>query len=255
MGAVSYISRLQQLLERVKTDQMDAIRQAGHMVAAAIESGAIVHAFGSGHSHMIAEEAFFRAGGLAPVNPIFDARLMFFAGALESTMAERQPGYAQGVADRNVFTPKDVAVIISNSGRNAAPVEMAILLRSKGLKLIAITNVQQSKEQPSRHESGKHLFELVDVVIDNCAPVGDAMIRLPGLEQGMGPGSTVAGAAIINSVMIEAALEMACKGLPVPVFRSANLDSSSEENLKTLMMRYADRIQYFASAKGLSNPR
>lgn len=249
MSALAYISLLQQLLEQVKTQQMEAIQQAGRMVAGALESGGIVHAFGSGHSHMIAEEAFFRAGGLAAVNPIFDARLMFFEGALESTMAERQPGYAQGVADRNVFSPGDVAVIISNSGRNAVPVEMAILLRSKGLKLIAITNVKQSKEQPSRHESGKHLFELVDVVIDNCVPVGDATIQLPGSEQRMGPGSTVTGAAIMNSIMIEAALGMLHKGLPVPVFPSANLDSSSGEKLKALMAKYAGRVRYFASAE------
>ena len=203
----TYISKLQEILETIKVQQIEAIQRAGALVAVALEAGGIVHVFGSGHSHMIAEEAFFRAGGLVPVNPILDRRLLFLEGALESTLAERQTGYAKSILEREELTAKDVAILISNSGRNAVPVEMAFELRSKGLKLIAITNVNQSRQSASRHFSGKRLFELADIVIDNCVPPGDAVLQLP-TDQRIGPSSTVAGAAIINSIMVEVAAEL-----------------------------------------------
>ncbi len=249
LSATNYISALQELLENIKVQQVEAIRQAGMLIADALIAGGIVQAFGSGHSHMVAEEAFYRAGGMVPVNPILDRRLLFLDGALESTMAERQSGYAHDILQREEVTSKDVAILISNSGRNAVSIEMALELRSKGLKLIAITNVNQSRQSASRHASGKRLFELVDIVIDNCAPVGDAALPLPAQysNQHIGPTSTVAGAAIINSIMIEAASEMLRRQLPVPVFPSANVDTSfnNEGTLERLLERYSDRIRYF----------
>ncbi|MES2221083.1 MAG: SIS domain-containing protein [Acidobacteriota bacterium] len=247
LSATNYISALQDLLEKIKVKQIDAIRQAGILVADALQAGGIIQAFGSGHSHMVAEEAFYRAGGIVPVNPILDPRLLFLDGALESTIAERQSGYAHAILEREEVTSKDVAILISNSGRNAVSIEMALELRSKGLKLIAITNVHQSRQSAARHASGKRLFELVDVVIDNCVPVGDAALPLPGQDakQHIGPTSTVAGAAIMNSILIEAASEMLRRHLPVPILPSANVDTSEEGTLERLLERYSNRIRYF----------
>ena len=247
LTTTSYISALQDLLEKIKVQQAETIRQAGILIADTLKAGGIVQAFGSGHSHMVAEEAFFRAGGMVPVNPILDRRLVFLDGALESTIAERQSGYASEILQREDVISKDVAILISNSGRNAVSVEMALELRSKGLKLIAITNVNQSRQSASRHASGKRLFEIVDIVIDNCAPVGDAVLPLPAQysNQHIGPVSTIAGVAIINSIMIEAASEMLRRQVPVPIFPSANLDTSDEWAIKRLLERYNDRIRYF----------
>ena len=247
ISVTNYISALQELLEHIKVQQVEAIRHAGILIADALQAGGIIQTFGSGHSHMVAEEAFYRAGGMVPVNPILDRRLLFLDGALESTMAERQPGYAHEILQREEVTSKDVAILISNSGRNAVSIEMALELRSKGLKLIAITNVNQSRQSASRHASGKRLFELVDIVIDNCAPVGDAVLPLPGQysNQHIGPTSTVAGAAIINSILIEAAAQMLRRQLPIPIFPSANVDTFDEGVLETLLERYSDRIRYF----------
>lgn len=240
----TYISELQKILETIKTNQAAVIQKAGALVAASLAAGGIIHAFGSGHSHIIAEEAFFRAGGLAPVNPILDRRLLFLEGALESTLAERQTGYAESILQREDVTSKDVAIIISNSGRNAVPVEMAFELKSRGLKLIAITNLKQSQQSTSRHLSGKRLFELADIVVDNCVPDGDAVLQLT-TDQRIGPSSTVAGAAIINSIMIEAASELLKKELPVPVFSSANVDASVGRTVESLLEEYSSRIRYF----------
>jgi uncharacterized phosphosugar-binding protein len=193
---------------------------------------------------MIAEEAFFRAGGLVPVNAILDSRLAFLDGALESTRAEREEGYARTILDREQISSGDTAIIISNSGRNAVPIEMAIEMKARGVKTIAITNVTQSAGAPSRHASGKRLFEIVDLVVDNCVERGDAMLEVENVAQRMGPASTIAGAVIINSIMLEAATQLSRSGYPAPVFPSANLTTSSDEAIASLYEPFKGRIRY-----------
>ncbi len=244
MTSFDYIGQLQAILESIRGTQLGAIQEAGRLTAAAITAGGVVQAFGSGHSHMIAEEAFFRAGGLAPINPIFDARLQFFNGAMASTQAEREPGMAARILERETLRPEDIGVVISNSGRNAAPVEMAELMRARGLQVIAITNLGQSRQSTARTASGKRLFEVADLVIDTCCPVGDAVLQLPGLEQRIGPASTVAGAAIMNSIMIEAALALQSLGQAVPLLPSANT-ADSDAGLTALLAKCAGRVRYF----------
>ena len=239
-----YIGELQALLGRIRRDQSSAISAAGRIVADALVAGGVVHTFGTGHSHLIADEAFFRAGGIAAINPILDERLIFLKGALESTRAERLTGVAKSLLQREQIAAEDVAILISNSGRNIVPVEMALEFKSRGVRIIAITSVEQSKTSAPLHRSGKRLFELADVAIDNCVPPGDALLSLPGLESRIGPSSTVAGAAIMNSVMIEAVSETLRRGEQVPVLPSANLDGVTEERLKTLLNRYRGRIRY-----------
>ncbi|HEY8225892.1 MAG TPA: SIS domain-containing protein [Pyrinomonadaceae bacterium] len=240
----SYISELQHLLERIKQEQISAIQAAGHLVADTLIADGIIHTFGTGHSHLIADEAFFRAGGIAAINPILDERFVFLKGALESTRAERVPGFAKSLLKNEQVGPNDVAILISNSGRNNVPVEMALEMQLRGVKVIAITSVTQSGSSIPLHSSGKRLFEIADVTIDNCVPPGDALLTLPGLRSRIGPSSTVAGAAIINSVMIEAVAETLRRGKNVPVLPSANLDGVTEERLKELLNRYRGRIRY-----------
>lgn len=240
----TYISELQAVLERIRHEQSKAIEDAGHLVADALIADGIIHTFGTGHSHLIADEAFFRAGGIAAINPILDERLVFLKGALESTRAERGAGFAKSLIEKERVGPNDVAILISNSGRNNVPVEMALEMKSRGVKVIAITSVAQSSNSVPLHASGKRLFEIADVTIDNCVPPGDALLTLPGLGSRIGPSSTVAGAAIINSVMIEAVAETLRRGNDVPVLPSANLDGVTEERLKELLSGYRGRIRY-----------
>lgn len=253
MSLAGYITELQTILARIKQEQSANIQRAGRVVADALAAGGIIHTFGTGHSHLIAEEAFFRAGGLAAVNPLLDERLIFLKGALESTRAERESGLASRLLERENIRPEDAAIIISNSGRNAAPLEMALEMKARGVRVIAITNLEQSRAADSRHPSGKRLFELADVTIDNCAPPGDALLKLPGLDSPIGATSTVAGAAIINSIMIEAAAELLRRGASVPVLPSANLAGVTEEMLRQALRPYRTRISYFASDTGEGN--
>ena len=240
----TYITELQALLERIKLEQSTAIAAAGRLIADTLVADGVIHTFGTGHSHLIADEAFFRAGGIAAINPILDERLVFLKGALESTRAERVSGFAKILIEQEQIGPSDVAILISNSGRNNVPVEMALEMKTRGVKVIAITSVTQSSSSVPLHTSGKRLFELADVTIDNCVPPGDALLKLPGLASRIGPSSTVAGAAIINSIMIEAVAETLRRGYEVPVLPSANIDGVTEAQLKELLVRYQGRIRY-----------
>lgn len=244
MTFVHYIEKLQLVLERIKSEQAKNIREAGMVVADSLAAGGIIHTFGTGHSHLIADEAFFRAGGIAAVNPILDERLIFLKGALESTRTEQESGFAHQLLSQEDVKSIDSGIVISNSGRNAAPIEMALEMKTLGLRVVAITNLEQSSSSTPRHSSGKRLFEVADVVIDNCVPPGDALLEVPGLESRIGPSSTVAGAAIINSIIIEAVTELLKRGEPVPVLPSANTEGVSEQKLSDLLRRYQSRIRY-----------
>ncbi len=240
----NYIDGLQSILERIKREQEQNIELAGKIIAESIWQGGIVHTFGTGHSHMIAEEIFFRAGGIAAVNPILDERLIFLKGALESTRAERESGLARSLIEREDVRSGDASIIISNSGRNGAPVEMALEMKERGAGVIAITNLEQSKSVPSRHASGKKLYELADVAIDNCVPTGDALIALDGLTTKTGASSTVAGAAIAHSIIIESLNELLKRGESVPILSSANVAGTTADTIREVLSRYQDRIRY-----------
>lgn len=244
MAFLEYIEGLQAVLDRVKREQAANIGKAGLLVADSLAAGGVVHAFGTGHSHLIADEAFFRAGGIAAVNPILDERLIFLKGALESTRAERESGLARSLIEAEEVSADDVAVVISNSGRNAAPVEMALEMKARGVRVIAVTSVGQSSASAPRHPSGKRLYEVADVAVDNCVPAGDALLKLQGLDTRIGPSSTVAGAAVINSIIIEAVAELLRRGEAVPILPSANVEGVAEGTIEEILGRYRGRIKY-----------
>ena len=239
-----YIEKLKDILERIAGEQSENILRAASAVADSIQNGGVIHTFGTGHSHIIAEEAFFRAGGIAAINPILDERLVFLKGALESTRAERESGLAKSLLAKEDVRACDVAIVISNSGRNAVPVEMALEMKSRDVFLIAITSIEQSRNSEPRHTSGKRLFEIADVAIDNCVPSGDALMSLLGLSSKIAPSSTVAGAAIVHSVMLEAVSELLKRGITPPVLESANLDGTTAETLRNALRGYQERIRY-----------
>lgn len=241
---IEYLDGLRAILERIKSQQAEAIIHAGRLVAHALSAGGLIHTFGTGHSHLIADEVFYRAGGIAAVNPIWEERLLFLRGAMESTVAERESGLARRLVEREKIAAEDVAIIISNSGRNAVPIEMAYEMKARGVRVIAITNIRQSQASSPRSSSGHRLFELADVSIDNCIPVGDAMLTLPDLTTKIGPSSTVAGAAIINAIVIEAVAQLLDRGEVVPILPSANLDGVTDDSLRSVLSRYQGRIRY-----------
>ncbi|MEM1759731.1 MAG: SIS domain-containing protein [Thermofilaceae archaeon] len=229
MAALHYLEEVCKLLQVVAKSQIDAIRKASELVAQAIAQGGLLHVFGVGHSHILAEEVFFRAGGLAPVNAILEPGLMLHAGALKSTWLEKVHGYAHVLLDYHKVKPKDVLLIASNSGVNAVPLEMALEARQRDIRTIAITSVEYSRKIKGDQ---KALFEVVDVVIDNCGVYGDAILELPGLKERVGPSSTVIGAAIVNAIVVEAIAALLSQGIIPPVYVSSHQPGASEHNLR-----------------------
>ncbi len=239
-----YFLQLTAILGRVVSEQGAAILQAATLVAECLNQGGVVHTFGTGHAHLIAAEPFYRAGGLAPVDAILDDRVTFSRGALESTRAERTAGLAAIILQSISVERRDVAIVISNSGRNAVPVEMALALKERGVCVIAITSLAQSRASSPRNPAGLRLFEVADVVIDNCVPAGDGVLSISGVRFPVGPASTVAGAAAINAIFVQSAILLAGKGAQVPVLPSGNLENIVAGDVREIFRPYRGRIAY-----------
>lgn len=243
-AANRFLNAVRIALDRI---ELPPVRAAAEIIAGALESGGVVHTFGTGHSSLLAQELFYRAGGIVAINPILDPRLGFECGAFESTTFERSAEGAAELAEKAGFRAGDAGVIISNSGANALPVEMAIRMKQSGLKLIVLTNVAQSQATTSHHASGKRLFELADVVLDNHAPAGDAAVEIAGLAVRLGPLSTIVGASILHAVIVEAAEALAASGKPPVAFASANAGAVTTDELRKRAEAYQHRIRYYRS--------
>lgn len=232
--AQQYIAHVQHLIQRVMDSQMDNIEAAGTVVADTVRRDGLVYTFGTGHSHMMAEELFYRAGGLANIYPIFEEALMLHKEAVKSTEMERQPGYAQQILARYPCTSKDCLILASNSGRNVVNIEMVNAAHKIGMKVIALTNLAHSQAQPSRHASGKKVYELADVVLDNQGCIGDACLPIPEINRTLAATSTSLGALLLQAVIVSAAEQMVAQGHVPDVFVSSNLDEGDAINHRIL---------------------
>ena len=231
------------MIERLHDEQLGQIREAGRLVAEALRADRLVHVFGTGHSHMLAEEGLYRAGGLAPVNAILESGLMLHEGAAISTRLEKLLGYSPIVADKYGFEEGDLLIVISNSGVNAAPVEMALLAREAGLKVLAICSLAYSKSVEPKPGVLARLYEIADLTLDNLGEPGDAIVEVDGTGLKVGPTSTVIGATLLNAVFVEATCTLAAEGVEPPVYRSSNMPGASEHN-RGLVERFKGRIRH-----------
>ncbi len=222
--------------------QEKEISIASKWIANAIMNQGWIYTSGTGHSHMLAEEIFYRAGGFARVIPILDPDLMLHKDASGSTEVERREGYAATLFQPYTITPKDVFIISSNSGRNSVSVEMAQIARERGAKVIVITNYAHSKSVDSRHSSGLKLFQVCDIFLDTFGEIGDASIDLDGLHTNVGATSTVVGAALLNAMMVQAAAFALESGTVPEVFNSSNSDEGESHN-ETLISKYKADIK------------
>ncbi|HKR31300.1 MAG TPA: sugar isomerase domain-containing protein [Terriglobales bacterium] len=241
-SAELYLASVRKVLDEINLEQ---IAQAAELIAAALRHNGIIQVFGAGHSSLLAQEIFFRAGGLVAVNPMLSSSLSFEGGVVESTEFERRAESAEELIRAADFHQNDVGIVISNSGRNALPVEIAVRMKAVGMKVIALTNPAQSRQSNSHHSSGKRLFEIADVVLDNHCPPGDAAVSIKGITAALGAVSTIAGAALLHATLLQAAELLSREGKPPDAFVSVNLGSGSTDTLKTLIARYQRRIRYY----------
>ena len=229
-----YLAEAGRLVERLATGEWANLSIAAGLVADSLARGGSVHAFGTGHSHMLAEELFYRAGGLVRVKPILFEGLMLHAGAELSTSLERLPGVAAALLEQHPIAPGDVLVVASNSGGNAVVREMAGLARARGIPVIAIVSRAHASSGSARATGGSNLQDVADVVIDNGGAPGDAAVAIDGFAQRVGPTSTVVGAAALNAIVAEAAERLVARGIEPDVFLSSNVEGGDDVNARLL---------------------
>jgi len=231
-AARRYQQRVKTLMEQAFDAEQEAISAAGELIARTFGAGGMLYLFGSGHSHVFAEEAFYRAGGATRVCPILAPAVMLHEGAVRSTELERQSGLAEELLrSYQLDGERDCMLVASNSGANALPVEVATLAQERGLPVIAITSRAYARtiERPY-----PLLFEIADIVVDNHCPPGDALVELAPELPATGPGSSVIGLALLNAIVVDALDRQLRNGETPDVFMSANLPGAREHNERVI---------------------
>lgn len=228
--AKQYLQHVADILQKTMDTQEAALEQAAELVFETCQNQGRFYTFGSGHSHMVAEELYIRAGGLAYVKAILPPELMLHEMPNKSTWLERLSGYAEAILKLYQVDEKDTILIVSNSGRNIVPVEMALEAKKLGAKVIAMTSMQHSAQTTSRHASGKKLYELADAVLDNGAGKGDADFWIEGFDTPTGPTSNAIGIALAQALIASVIDKLVKSGQKPPVFRSSNVDGADGYN-------------------------
>ncbi|MEU9666425.1 SIS domain-containing protein [Streptomyces bobili] len=233
------------LLQRVRDEEAVAVEAAGVLLADTVASGGRLFAFGAGHSSLAAQDVVYRAGGLALMNLLVVPGVVGVdvVPATLGSALERVDGLASAVLDTSPVRAGDALVIVSLSGRNALPVEMALNARALGVKVIGVTSVAYATETTSRHVSGTFLKDHCDLVLDSKIAVGDAELSLDTVPAPFAPASTVVTSALLQAVMATAAASLAERGIEPPLLRSGNIDGGHEWNGR-IMDEYRDRIFY-----------
>ena len=217
-----YLIKCQEIINTV-AKQDEQIQQAAKLFAQTILSGRMVHVFGSGHSRIMVEEMWPRYGSFPGFNPIVELALTFHNlvvganGQRQAMFLENVSGFAEQILRNFDLSPTDAALIISSSGCNIVPIEMAELFQQKGIKTVGIISTKHSEASTSKHKSGKKLQDFCDIVLDSGAPVGDAMIKIDNLETPVAPGSTVGSCMLINCIKAELAHRLTEAGHPPKV--------------------------------------
>ncbi|MEU6666472.1 SIS domain-containing protein [Streptomyces sp. NPDC046727] len=233
------------LLQRARDEEAAAITAAGTLLADTVAAGGRLFAFGAGHSSLAAQDVVYRAGGLALMNLLAVPGVVGVdvTPATLGSALERVDGLASAVLDTSPLRAGDALVIISLSGRNALPVEMAVGARALGVKVIGVTSVAYASQTTSRHASGTFLKDHCDIVLDSKIAVGDAELTLDTIPAPFAPASTVVTAALMQAVMATTAATLADRGIEPPLLRSGNVDGGHDWN-RRVMTEYGDRIFY-----------
>ena len=231
-------------------DEEKSILEGAEIIADAIMNDQVIHVIGTGgHSNIAAEELLWRAGVLAPMNSMLEPGINLIHGGKRSNIIERTPGYGIKILDAyNVGKREGEVIIIVNAyGINPVTIDIALEAKKRNVKTIGVTSKSFAKElsldHPSRHPSGKNLYEIVDVFIDNHLPLGDAIIKIKGCEQKVAPTATLCNVFTLHCLIIEAVKKLVEKGIKPPVWKSANMPGGDEAN-KNYEEKYAHQIKH-----------
>ena len=248
MSLDQYRQQITRVLETIWNTQADAIRDASRFMAESVANGGLVHLFGSGHSVLPVQDVFPRYGSYPVFRPLMDARLMWqnvlgSGGAKSLLWLERREGYAKVLFENEPIREGDIMVVFSHGGLNAVGIEVAIEARERGLKVVAITSMDNQKKSRSTHSTGRKLSEVADVVIDNCVRAEDALVAIEGWKAPVAAGSTVAFVAIANAIVAEVAAQIAKRGMHPPVFVSPNVPGIPADNNPQVFAAYEKALR------------
>lgn len=236
---LGYYDKISDVLKEIKETQGEKIKAGAALIAESIKDDGIIYVFGCGHSHLLGLDLFYRAGGLVNVSAMLDTDLMLHNGAAKSSKMEKMSGIAESIFERYCISKKDTIIVISTSGKNAVPVEMAKTAKKAGVKTIGLCSSSYFNDKAPEDM----LYHNCDVFVDSCVPRGDAVMDITDNETKMGSVSTIAGSFIMQSLVLEGA-EMAAKdGARVPIYMSSNVEGGGEFN-KKLISEYLPRIKH-----------
>jgi uncharacterized phosphosugar-binding protein len=249
--AVAYLDAAQSIVQRVRDTQLEVLEKAAHACSQTILGGGLVHLFGTGHSRMFLEEMFPRHGSFPGFHPIVELSLTYHNqivganGQRQAMFLEHVEGLGKAIMRNFVFAAPDCFIIFSNSGINEVIVEVALEAKAHAMPLIAVVSVEHCLASPPKHPSGKRLTDIADITIDNCTPAGDALVRVQGLADPVGPGSTIGAAAVANALKCLIASELAAGGQPPLVLTSAYFIGSeaSQRQFDAVYDDYRDRMK------------
>ncbi len=251
--AGAWLAEARGILERIESSQMPAIAEAARLCARAIADDGLVHLFGTGHSRIPLEEMFPRYGSYPGFHPIAELSMTFHTqvvganGQRQAMFIERTEGLAEVILANFRFGPSDVMLVFSASGLTAVPIEMAMGARARGLATVAVTSVAQSMAGRPDHPSGTRLLDHADIVIDLCTPPGDALVRLDGLDTPIGPGSTVANAAIVNEIKVQTAAIL-LEGAALPPVLTSGAVVGAERSAELFEAAYREHARRVSRA-------
>lgn len=247
MSALSaqYFAQAIELLNRLQVEEAPQLEKVGQVIGQRLAQGARLFAFGCSHSSLPVQDIVYRAGGLMLVNPLFGpgiAALDTRPTTLGSEM-EKLPGYAKAILDNSPLRQGDVLIVVSVSGRNAVPIELAQLAQERGILVVGVTSHAYTDNVTSRHASGKKMKDFCDYILDNKVDAGDACLSLEAVPQKFCPLSGVTSTALLHALVAEIVKELARQGVTPPVFLAANLDGGKEWNAEHLAQN-SDRVFY-----------
>jgi uncharacterized phosphosugar-binding protein len=249
--SLDYITQAKAILVRIESTQMDAIEKAAEVCAQTIAGDGLVHLFGTGHSRIFVEEMFPRHGSFPGFHPIVELSLTYHNlvvgsnGQRQAMFLEHVEGFGQVILRNFVFDYPDCFIVFSNSGINEVVVDVALEAKRLNMPVIAVVSVEHCAASLAVHSSGKKLIDIADIVIDNCTPAGDALVRVPGLEDPVGPGSTIGAAAVTNALKCRIAEKLTVLDKPPIVLTSSYFigNEASKKRFDDCYDDYRARVQ------------
>lgn len=248
MSNLHYISKMNEIMNKIDETQAENIKAAAALCAETIASGKMCHLFGSGHSVLPIQDMFPRYGGVVGWHPLMDPRLMWNnviggGGARELLWIERQEGYIQNFLQSYNLQAGEVMIVYSHGGLNAAPIEAAMYAKERGLKVIAVTSGENYRKAKAVHSSGNKLGDVADILLDNCCPLEDSLVEIPGYAQKVGASSTTAVMTITQSLASETALLLEKKNHPMFIFVSPNVTECPPDYMHQVYADYTRLVR------------